>query len=117
MKRAAVMRGKLNFLRPFNAILPVQLSREKYFAGGVGQISFTTRAILSPCRGALRPIVTKRGAGCDGRGSPRATSAATRTAKSCGFGAPTLALSCANEFRAATVARKPGHREEHEGNR
>src|SRR6476620_8874405 len=40
-----------------------------------------------------------------------------RTAKSCGPRAPTLALSFAESFREATVARKPGHRGEREGNR
>jgi hypothetical protein len=40
-----------------------------------------------------------------------------RTAKSCGSGAPTLALSLAGYACEATVANKPGHREEHEGNR
>jgi hypothetical protein len=40
-----------------------------------------------------------------------------RTAKSCGSGAPTLALSFAEMICEMTVARKPGHREEHEGNR
>jgi hypothetical protein len=39
-----------------------------------------------------------------------------RTAKSCGSGAPTLALSERND-PLMTVAKKPGHREEHEGNR
>ena len=40
-----------------------------------------------------------------------------RTAKSCGPDAPTLASSCADDSRAATVAKEPGHRGEHEGNR
>ena len=40
-----------------------------------------------------------------------------RTAKSCGPGAPTLALSLAEMICEATVARKPGHREEHEVSR
>ena len=41
----------------------------------------------------------------------------TRTAKSCGPDAPTLASSLAESIREATVARKPGHRGEREGNR
>ncbi len=40
-----------------------------------------------------------------------------RTAKSCGSGAPTLALRSADTIRRTTVAKEPGHREEHEGNR
>jgi hypothetical protein len=52
-----------------------------------------------PTRGALRPIVTKRGAGCGGRGSARRRTALTRTAKPCGPDAPTLASSFA-EFSA-----------------
>jgi hypothetical protein len=42
-----------------------------------------------------------------------------RTAKSCGPGAPTLALSFSGMETSpgVTVARKPGHRGEHEGNR
>jgi hypothetical protein len=39
-----------------------------------------------------------------------------RTAKSCGSGAPMQALSERND-PLMTVANKPGHREEHEGNR
>jgi hypothetical protein len=41
----------------------------------------------------------------------------SRTAKSCGSGAPTLALSFAEMICEVTVARKPGHREEHEVSR
>ena len=41
----------------------------------------------------------------------------TRTAKSCGPDAPTLASSLAGIACEATVAREPGHRGEHEGNR
>jgi hypothetical protein len=40
-----------------------------------------------------------------------------RTAKSCGPDAPTLASSWRGVIRVATVANKPGHRGEHEGNR
>jgi hypothetical protein len=40
-----------------------------------------------------------------------------RTAKSCGSDAPTLASSWRKYFRQTTVTTKPGHREEHEGNR
>ena len=76
-----------------------------------------------PERGALA-IVTNVGAGCGGRGHvvarfARGRTARSRTAKSCGPDAPTLASSCdeANRFTRATVTTKPGHRGEHEGNR
>jgi hypothetical protein len=41
----------------------------------------------------------------------------TRTAKSCGPDTPTLVSSLAEVFRGMTVAKKPGHRGEHEGSR
>jgi hypothetical protein len=44
-------------------------------------------------RGAFRPIVTKREAGCDGRGTSTDEGRCARTAKACGPGAPWLALS------------------------
>jgi hypothetical protein len=40
-----------------------------------------------------------------------------RTVKSCGPDAPTLAFKSAQETAPATVANKPGHRGEREGNR
>ena len=46
----------------------------------------------------------------------RETDVPTRTTKSCGPGVPTLALSFAG-VRETTVAKEPGHRGEHEGNR
>ena len=45
------------------------------------------------------------------------TKALTRTAKSCGPDAPTLASSLAGSIPQATVANKPGHRGEHEVSR
>src|SRR5205809_7080592 len=47
----------------------------------------------------------------------RRTKTPRRTAKSCGPGAATLALSCVEIFRAVTVAKKPAHRGEHEVSR
>jgi hypothetical protein len=41
----------------------------------------------------------------------------TRTAKSCGPDAPTLAFKSAQKTAPATVTNKPGHRGDHEGNR
>jgi hypothetical protein len=55
----------------------------------------------APARGTLRPIVTKRGAGCDGRGLARFDDArGRRTAKSRGPGAPTLASSRPDDLSA-----------------
>jgi hypothetical protein len=45
------------------------------------------------------------------------TNALERTAKSCGPDAPTLASSSRKQLSRATVANKPGHRGEYEGNR
>ena len=73
-----------------------------------------------------RPALTKRGvsrssrtwgAGCDGRSNVTDECVCFRTAKSCGFGAPTLALTLGVKRPGGTVANKPGHRKEHEGNR
>jgi hypothetical protein len=63
-------------------------------------------------RGASRSSRTL-GAECDGRGNSQDERCYPRTAKSCGPDTPTLVSSCAN-FRAATVAKEPGHRGEHE---
>ena len=72
-----------------------------------------------------RPALTLRGvsrssrtlaAGCDGRSNATDECVCIRTAKSCGFGAPTLALSLRDDLQ-ATVANKPGHRKEHEASR
>src|SRR6202012_4381094 len=54
------------------------------------------------------------GAGSDGRRLREDEPRGMRTAKSCGPNAPMLASSLAELFREATVARKPGHRGEHE---
>jgi hypothetical protein len=55
------------------------------------------------------------GAGCDGRFGDARRAALTRTAKSCGPDAPTLASSFAgSDSREATVAKEPGRRGEHE---
>src|ERR1700733_11334220 len=52
--------------------------------------------------------------GCGGRRCAFDERRVTRTAKSCGPDTPTLVSSCAGFIRAATVARKPGHRGERE---
>ena len=61
-------------------------------------------------------IVTDVGAGCGGREQRFRRVRGSRTAKSCGPDAPTLASSLRRESQ-ATVANKPGHRGEREGNR
>ncbi len=62
-------------------------------------------------------IVTNVAVRCGGRGRAFDERRGLRTAKSCGPDAPTLASSCAEFIRGATVANKPGHRGEREGNR
>jgi hypothetical protein len=70
-----------------------------------------------PAEGRLA-IVTNVGAGCGGRGCALDEWRLRRTAKSCGPDAPTLASSSREaSFSGATVANKPGHRGEREGNR
>ncbi len=61
-------------------------------------------------------IVTNRGTGCGGRGCADNERRLKRTAKSCGPDTPTL-VSSWRLGALMTVARKPGHRGEHEGNR
>ena len=83
-------------------------------------VTFISAAIPSRERGVSRSSRTL-GAGCGGRGGVRRAKARgrmthSRTAKSCGPGAPTLVSSLQGDLQ-ATVARKPGHRGEHEGNR
>ena len=64
-------------------------------------------------RGASRSSRTL-GAGCGGRGSVARRAILTRTAKACGPGAPTLALSFrGNNFARVTGAKEPGPRGEH----
>jgi hypothetical protein len=55
-------------------------------------------------------VVTKVEVGCDGRGGLAGRAWPTRTAKSCGPGAPTLALSLADDDPRMMGARQPGPR-------
>src|SRR5258708_808469 len=87
---------------------------QKYFASRFPQIKSITTA-SRPTEGRFA-IVTDVGAGCDGRESGARRALLPRTAKSCGSGAPTLALSQWYD-PLMTVAKEPGHREELEGNR
>src|SRR6202035_1039882 len=93
----------------------VQPRRKRYLASLIHQISGSSPPSRSGKRG-VRAVVTKRGAGCDGREGAADERRVSRTAKSCGSGAPTLALSLWSNPR-TTGARKPGPREEHEENR
>jgi hypothetical protein len=73
---------------------------------------------VPPHRGAARDR-HGREAGCDGRDGNARRAGLMRTAKSCGPDIPTLMSSWRRCFRIApaTVATKPGHRGEREGNR
>jgi hypothetical protein len=80
--------GKL--LNNLNLICPVQFDFQKYFRSAP-QIKSISLAVPSH-RGAARDR-HERGAGCGGRGRRCRRAALTRTAKSCGPDAPTLASS------------------------
>jgi len=69
----------------------VQSCRQKYFAFGVGQITFTTPAVLSH-RGALRNVINAGRDAVDADGA-QDEGADSRTAKSCGPDASTPASS------------------------
>ena len=75
--------------------------------------------ICPPSRPTEGRCATSRNAGRDAvdAGSTHLTSVPMRTAKSCGSGAPTLALRSQGMSLRTTVAKKPGHRGEHEGSR
>src|SRR5436190_24251000 len=77
---------------------------------------------LAPTRGAYHDRHDTWGAGCGGRFGvrrerSRRTKTPGRTAKSCGPGAATLALSRWESVLPATVAKEPAHRGEHEVSR
>jgi transposase len=136
-----VVRARRKLLKRINVICPVQSHLQKYFTSPVGQIISTSSRHPTPPEGRIA-IVTDAGCGCGGRGSVlRATGlqgglrpvsdqqhaderCCSRTAKSCGPDAPTLASSsrsCVgptglrqNLNPLMTVAREPGHRGEHD---
>jgi len=95
-------------------MLPVQSCRKKYFASGVGQITFTTRTFCSS-KGRFA-IVTGAGQNAMDADALKDEGRSLRTAKSCGPDVSTLASSFA-DIRKATVTKKPDHRGEPEGNR
>jgi hypothetical protein len=67
-RRQNRMREKSKFMKKFNVDSTVQMAREKYFTS-VFQKSVVSSRHPASARGTLRPIVTKREAGCGGRGS------------------------------------------------
>src|ERR1700761_9065664 len=89
--RCFVVRVNLNLSRQFKLFRLVQPCAEKYCASIPGQIICLWRHPV-PERGALA-IVTNVGTGCDGRGCAFDERRGSRTAKSCGLDAPTLASS------------------------
>ena len=133
------LRPKPNFPSPFNPITSVQISRQKYSALRFPQITRTLSRIPPHEEGRFA-IVTNVEAGCGGRDGSQASHAderadppsresrrdryqarctgsrarLSRTAKPCGPGAPTLALSSQRRPRVsrATGAKEPGPRGE-----
>jgi hypothetical protein len=95
-------------------MLPVQSCLKKYFASGVGQITFTTRAFCSS-KGRFA-IVTNAGQNAMDADALKDEGRSLRTAKSCGPDASTPASSW-RKYPPMTVTRKPDHRGEPEGNR
>jgi hypothetical protein len=86
---------------------------QKYFAFGVGQITDLNPRVSRRMRGGSRSSRTLRWDAVDAR-LAQDERWLSRTAKSCGPGAPTLALSFAEMIREAMVANKPGHQGERE---
>jgi hypothetical protein len=68
----------------------------------------------APSGGALRPIVTNVGAGCDGRKGGAGRARPVRTAKSCGPDLPTLGSSRRKMIRRRRWLKSPVHRGERE---
>jgi hypothetical protein len=92
----------------------VQPFFEKYSSFRFTQINFITPAV-HPTEGRIA-IVTDAGLDAMDAGGAADESAGSRTVKSCGPDAPTLASSW-RDFPLTTVARKPGHRGEPEVSR
>jgi hypothetical protein len=97
---------------------PVQSSSQEYSASRFAKISIIESDVASHKRGVSRSSRTLS-TGCDGRRAPGAiiarTSGGLRTVKSCGPGAPTLALSFAGYPR--SDGGKKARSQEHEENR
>jgi hypothetical protein len=99
--------------------LPVGSSRQnlvqplckKYFHFFFPEIMLAPRH-PAPARGALRPIVTRRGAGCDGCSSVLRRRAQFAYGKIVWSRSPDAGIKRVDFFSRATVAIKPGHRGE-----
>jgi hypothetical protein len=98
---------KANFASRFNLIWPVQPFGKKQITFYFSEIMIVRRHPAS-LRGALRAIVTTREAGMRWTSRLRQTNATLADVKSCGPGAPTLALSWRVMILPMTVANKPG---------
>jgi hypothetical protein len=90
---------------------PVQCVCEKYSAFPVGQIKSITPAILSHLRGVS--IVMNAGRDAMDADVLLDEQRVTRTAKSCGPDASTLAFKLAGSIPSMTVTTKPDHRGDH----
>ena len=92
---------------------PVQSSREKYSASRLGRNSFMESNCPVPTRGVSRSsgrwVRDAMDAAASGARIARGRMMLSRTAKSCGPDAPTLASSGRN-YPPMTVAKEPGHR-------
>ena len=103
------MRVNANFCSHFNLILAVQPSQQKYSILYSPQISGFISLSRLVERGVR--VVTNVEVGCGGRVGDSRRLTHTRTAKPCGPGAPTLALSERND-PLMTGAKEPGPRGE-----
>src|SRR5262249_36059752 len=107
------------FANQFNLIWPVQPQAQKYCAFHQGQISSFSVAVPLPARGRFA-IVTNVGCGMRWTRWHRKTNDAGRGRRSRVVLTPRRWRQVGEDtFRVslAMVARKPGHQEEHEGNR
>jgi hypothetical protein len=98
------------------AIFAVQSRLQKYFVSLFARNSFIDSPSRPHKRGVSRSSRTLGRDAVDAGGASD-EGACLRTAKSCGPDASTLASSFAEQSVQATVANKPGHRGEPEGNR
>jgi hypothetical protein len=92
-----------------------KIARRVTMSQAVGLASSGKSGPLIPPSRAARgrfAVVTKRGAGCDGRGCFKRRMKRWRTAKSCGPDTPTLVSSLLDDQQ-TTAAKEPGRRGEH----
>jgi hypothetical protein len=93
------LRLKSNFPSNLKLIWVVQIAKQKYLAGHVGQITGNTPAVSRPPEGRIA-IVTTRWARDAMDAAFQRRMKPPRTAKSCGSGAAMLALSLAESSSA-----------------